>query len=105
MPKHEPSEHAELPLVFYSPPVSVPQGDGSVLVKPGKPLSRLSVAQFSTRVGLSSDAIYKQLGTDSIPEDFLEYSGARRVWIKAEAIEHYLAYWKARRGLAGMGRP
>lgn len=88
----------QLALALFTPTVVIPQGDGSVLVKPGKPIQRLTPAEFARRVGLGRNSIYRHIGSESIPEHFVEYVGERKMTIDAACVEHYLTYWKKRRG-------
>ena len=81
----------------YCPPVAMPQGDGSFVVKPGKPVSRLTPKQFAQAVGLHRNTVYEHIGTDAIPEAFVDYAGARKIQIAAEAVAHFKAYWRDRR--------
>ncbi|MBN8246236.1 MAG: hypothetical protein J0L84_02190, partial [Verrucomicrobia bacterium] len=64
-------EQIQLPLFFTT--VQVPQGDGSVLVKPGRPVSWFTPKQFAQLVGLSADTICRHVGSDCLPERFVEY--------------------------------
>lgn len=88
----------QLALAFYTPPVVIPQGDGSVLVKPGKPTHKLKPREFGAIVGLDEDTIYKYMGSEALPEQFVKFAGKRKKYILAEAIEHWETYWKRRRG-------
>ncbi len=75
-----------------------PAGDGSVLVKPDRPIKRLTILQFALAVGYSSrTSVYDRLGTDEIPERFIERVGPRKVRIQAAAVEHFRTYHRARR--------
>ncbi len=48
----------QLQFAFASPTV-VPQGDGSFVIKPGKPRQRLSVREAAQLAGCSRDGIYR----------------------------------------------
>ncbi len=88
----------QLALAFFTPPVMVAQPDGAVLVKPGRPVSRLSVQQFAEAVGLDRNTVYEYKGGAALPERFIEYAGKKRIWISAEAVEFFRAHWKHQRG-------
>lgn len=87
----------QLDLFLWSPSVVVPQGDGSVIVRPGKPIEYLTPLQFSKAVGYSRSAVYEQIGSPSIPERFIRRVGPRLIKIQAAAVPHFLEYWKLRR--------
>lgn len=95
MPERQP-EQTLLPL--FIPTVQIPQGDGSVLVKPGRPVGWLTPKQFGQQVGLSADSIYRAVGSDSLPERFVEFAGQRKLRIRADALDHFREYWRGRRG-------
>jgi hypothetical protein len=90
-------------MFTWSKPVLIPQGDGSVLVKPGKPQAWLTPAEFAAEVGLSVRSIYDYIGTDALPSGFVDYSGARKIRIQAAAIEHWREHFQTLRagGIAG----
>lgn len=94
-PKDNPDQ---LALAFFTPAVVIPQGDGSVLVKPGKPIQRLTPKEFAATVGLDVDTIYKYMGSDALPERFIEFAGRRKKYIQAAAVAHFQEHWKRRRG-------
>jgi len=93
-------EQIQLPLFF--PTVQIPQGDGSVLVKPGRPVAWLTPKQFAQLVGLSPDTICRHVGSACLPEQFVEYNGPRKIRIRVDGLDHFREYWKGRRG-AGAG--
>ncbi|MBN9693937.1 MAG: hypothetical protein J0M24_27150 [Verrucomicrobia bacterium] len=86
-------------LPLFIPTVQIPQGDGSVLVRPGKPIEWLTVKQFGQQVGLKEDSIYRKIGSDALPERFVDYAGPRKYRIRADAIEHFRQHWRAKRGI------
>jgi hypothetical protein len=45
----------------FAVPVMVPQGDGSFVVKPGKPLSELTVLQFAKAYGVGRSSVYNMI--------------------------------------------
>lgn len=100
MPKapSKPAADAQQLLPLWTPMVQIPQGDGSVLVRPGRPIERLTVLQFAQAVGFASrTSVYDRLGTDEIPEQYVERVGGRKVLIQAAAVEHFRAYHRVRR--------
>lgn len=86
-----------LPMFF--PTVRIPQGDGAVLLRPGKPVAWLSPRQFAEAVGLHRNTVYGYLGTDAVPERFIDYSGGRKIRISVAALDHWREHFRARRGL------
>jgi AcrR family transcriptional regulator len=87
---------ASAPHLHY-PVILIPQGDGTYLVKPGRPVERLTIAQFADRIGLSRPSIQRYLGSACLPERFLEYAGERCITIDAQAVDHFLTYWRRQR--------
>lgn len=87
-----------LKVAFVTPCVVIPQGDGAVLVKPGRPQEWMTVKEFALRAGLSRNTIYDHIGSNALPDRFVRYSGARRILIAAAAIEHWQAHWERLRG-------
>lgn len=82
-------QQEELPL--FVPLVSTPQGDGSFVVRPGKPIEWLSPKQFAQAVGLHRNTIYGYIGSEFIPERFVQPAGVQRLKINAAAVEHFQA--------------
>lgn len=97
----DPPGQTLLPLLI--PTVQIPQGDGTYLIKPGKPIQWLTVKQFAAQVGLGPDAIYRKIGSDALPESFVEYAGPRKIRIRADGVEHFLLHYRQRRGLGAGG--
>ena len=97
-PRH-PDETVQPLLPMFFPTVRIPQGDGAVLLRPGKPVAWLTPRQFAEQVGLSRNTIYGYLGTDAVPERFVDYSGGRKIRIRADALEHWEAHFRKQRGL------
>ncbi len=80
-------------LPLWTPTVQIPQGDGSVLVKPGRPVQRLTVLQFAGAVGFASrTSVYDRLGTEELPERLIERVGAGKILIRADAVAHFRSY-------------
>lgn len=98
-PAEKPENPRQQMLALWIPTVQIPQGDGSVLVKPGRPVGKLTPKQFGREVGLSADTIYRRVGHDCLPERFVEYVGERKILILADALEHFREYWRGKRGM------
>jgi len=75
----------------YLQPVIVPQGDGSYLVRPGKPVDWLSVRQFAQAVGLSPSSVRRYIGTECLPEEMVQSCGLRKWRIQGGAVAHFTA--------------
>jgi hypothetical protein len=97
--KHPPNETVQPLLPLFIPTIQIPQGDGSILVKPGKPVAWLNPKQFGEQVGLSPDAIRRKIGSEALPERFIEYAGPKLIRIRADALEHFREHYRNLRGL------
>ncbi len=75
----------------------VPQGDGSFLLKPGKPQAWLTPSEFAAEVGLSARSIYDYIGSEALPSEMVEYTGARKIRIQATALEHWRNHFRTLR--------
>lgn len=84
-------------IAMVTPSIVIPQGDGVVLVKPGRPVEVLTVLQFAKAVGYSRSAVYEKVGSPCLPERFIRRTGPRLIWIRAEAVEFFLDYWRNQR--------
>ncbi len=91
------STDTQLPLALHIPVVLTPQGGGEFLVKPGKPVEWLTPKEFALRIGLSRDTVYRHIGTDALPDRFVEFAGPRKIRIQAAAIAHWESHWRDRR--------
>lgn len=87
---------------FTIPMVATPQGGGAVLIRPGRPIQRLSPKEFAAQVGLSRSSVYRYIGSDALPERFVVFAGRQKLLIAAEAVPHFLEYFAAHRGAAGL---
>ncbi len=88
---------AQLPLPCFTLPVIMPQGDGSVVVRPGKPVLWMTPGQFAQAVGLSRDSIYRYIGTAALPDDQVQYCGRRKLRIASAAVQPFLDYHRDHR--------
>jgi len=91
-------------LFSFSQPVAIPQGDGTFLLKPGKPLVWMTVKQFALAVGdISEDTIYRYIGSDYLPirspldptVEFVRRLGGTRLRISAAALSHFVNHGTA----------
>lgn len=98
-PRPDAADPGQLSLALWSPMTVVPQGDGSYLVKAGKPQEWLTVDQFARTVGLHRNTIYPRIGSADLPEQYIQYTGPRRIRISAAAVAHWQARWRIQRGL------
>lgn len=81
--KNDPSQ---LTFAVFAAPVVVPHGDGSVTVRPGRPMFWLSPKEFGQQLGRDRNTIYQWIQQGIIEERFVEYSGRRHIRISAEAV-------------------
>ncbi len=51
----------------YTPPTLLPQGDGSFVIRPGKPVQDLTPKQAAAYLGIAWSSIYKLLDAGKIP--------------------------------------
>jgi hypothetical protein len=97
--KHQPDETVQPLLPLFIPTIQIRQADGSILVKPGKAVALLTPKQFGEQVGLGPDAIRRKIGSDALPEAFVEYAGPKLIRIRSEALEHFREHYRNLRGL------
>lgn len=90
----EPASHQK----FVAPVVAIPRGDGSFLVRPGAPISRLSTAEFGKMVGLSKRSIRRYIESGDIPPKYVSYVGCKKILIDAAAVDSFLAHFQRLRG-------
>ncbi len=98
MTRPNPNDDVQLRLAFHVPYTAIPQGDGSLVLRPGRPIEWLSVGEFARRVVLARNTVYDHIGTPALPESMVQYSGARRILISAAAVAHWQTYWSGIRG-------
>lgn len=65
----------------------IAQGDGSYLLKPGKPLSRLSLREAAKRTGLSRTTIYRLWDCGLVKG---ERPSPRKIYIFVDSLEEHL---------------
>lgn len=77
------------PRVFFTPVITLPLGDGSYRVAPGKPVERLSLDQAMQMTGL----LARDLRNAVESGDLHAYRPSpRRWWFFAEELHAYLEY-------------
>lgn len=87
---------AELPL--FIPTVMTPQGDGSYVCRPGRPVRDLTPAQVAAALGISRSAVYALVDSGRLP---CRRPTRRKILISAEAVEEFRIktrdpeYWKS----------
>lgn len=72
-------------MVFL--PTAVPQGDGSFLIRPGKPVEKLTLAQAAKRSGLSRSTIYRLYDAGFLKGERLS---PRKIFVFADSISDHL---------------
>jgi hypothetical protein len=83
------------PLVGFNPTL-VPQGDGSFLVKAGKPVVKLSLRDAAKRSGLSRSTLYRLYESGLVKG---ERPSPRKIFVYADSLQEHLSkcqdaeYW------------
>lgn len=72
--------------VILGPPSVLPVGDGGYIIKPGRPIARLTTAQAAAQIGVSASSIRRYIAEGLIPHDFVECAGKRKFLINSAAI-------------------
>lgn len=72
----------------------IPRGDGSFIVRTGKPLARLTVRQLSSRLGVSARTVYRYIEQGVIPDSHVECVGIRRLLLRPEVVEFLLEHFR-----------
>jgi hypothetical protein len=88
-----PSPGNQLAFVFGAPTI-VPQGDGSVLVRPGKPLTWLTPNQLAAQFRVHRQSIYRWRDEGLIPEHLMRFAGKRKLQISAEVVPLLEAHFR-----------
>lgn len=76
----------------------IPQGGGDLLLRPGKPQERLTVAELAAKLGVSVFTVYRYINEGYIPTEFVQYAGKRKILILASAVPHILDKSRRLRG-------
>jgi excisionase family DNA binding protein len=77
---------AQLTFAVFCQPVIVPNGDGSYVVKPGKPVEKLTPAEFADQFRVNRDTVYRWIDDGTIDQKYVEPAGKRKLLIHAEAV-------------------
>lgn len=72
---------------FTFQPVVTPQGDGSFVIRPGKPVEKLSLRQAAKRAGCSRTTIYRLYDAGILKGD---RPSPRKIFIFADSLEEHL---------------
>lgn len=89
-------DSGQLEMVLFAAPVLVPQGDGSVLVRPGRPLQRLTPAQLAQQIGVSRSSVYRYLSETAAVAPHVQRAGPRKLLIEAAALGVLQGQWARR---------
>lgn len=82
------SNDQSMPIVI--PASVVRQGDGTYLVRAGRPLERLTPRQLAHHLGVSRNAVYRYIEEGWIPASMVSYVGPRKIFIACAAVAHLL---------------
>lgn len=66
---------------------TIPRGDGSFVVIPGKPVSRLTPDQFGNAIGVSAMTVRRWIRDGTIRKKFVTSRGKVGYWVAAEAVK------------------
>ena len=80
----------------FAAPVRIPQGEGSFLIKPGKPLTRLTLKQFAAEIGVNDESVRRYIHAGIVPANLVERAGHRKYLISAAAIEIVKGFFNRR---------
>ena len=87
-------------ILFAFVPSVTPQGDGSFIIRPGKPRRLLTVLEAALRAHCSTDTIYRLIDFGLVE---FERPSPRKILVIAESLEEHLArtrdpeFWAERR--------
>jgi hypothetical protein len=82
-----PKEEEQKQIQFTFAPVVVPQGDGSFIVRPGKPVVKLSLRDAAKRTGLSRTTVYRLYDSGLVKG---ERPSPRKIFVYADSLEEHL---------------
>jgi|GEM_PF-3353190 len=77
----------QLTFAVFAAPTITPNGDGSVTIRPGKPMQWLTPIQFAQQFGRDRDTIYRWISNGLIDAQFVEPAGVRMWRIDAQAVD------------------
>jgi hypothetical protein len=95
-------------LTYYCPVQTIPQGDGTYLVKPGKPVEKLTVKKFAAAIGVTPSTVRRSIRSGDIPREYCHALGRTRWLIQSAAIAVYetrMANHRSGRCLCGADLP
>jgi hypothetical protein len=84
---NQPTPLAE-PPVLYVPVVLQAKGGGEILIKQGKPLAWLTVAQLAREFGVNEDSICRWKKQGLIPAKYWRLRGLRAYEFKAATVPY-----------------
>lgn len=92
MSRRVPAENPAQLYFSYARPITIPQGDGSFLVKPGKLTVRqtgdaVTPREFARLLGCSRSSVYRFLDEGLIPAAHVERRTPRRILISLSALD------------------
>lgn len=90
------SDHSHQQNVVV-PAVCIAQGDGTYLIRTGRPIARLSPLQFGREIGASRRSVYRYIDEGLIPSEYIHYVSPRRILISAAAVPAVLAAFRKAR--------
>lgn len=93
----KPKTHAgqEFFSFAYAAPVLTRLPDGSVNVRPGRPLDRLTPRQFAAAVGVDVKTVYDYIDREEIPARFISSRGPKMYSIESTAVLYCQYKWDA----------
>ncbi len=87
----------QLAFAIFAPPTVTPQGDGSVVLKPGKALIWLTPKQVGHQFNVDRDTVYRWRQEGLIEDKFVKFAGLRKILISAQAVPILEAHFRAHR--------
>ena len=74
------------PATVFLGQTSTPQGDGSFIVRPGRPVARLTPTQLASVFGVDRDSVYRWIDDGTIDPAHVMPAGKRKLLISAAAV-------------------
>jgi len=75
------------PLAVSLQPTVVPNADGTFIIRPGRPVSRLTALQFGRCFQVTRRTVYRWIDEGLINAEYVENVGHRKILIHAEAVD------------------
>ena len=85
---------AQLTFAVFYPAVVTPNGDGSMTVKPGRPITKMSPVELANHFGVNRDTIYHWRQEGIIPPEMVIFAGKRKLKFLAGAVPHLEAHFR-----------